>query len=164
MTWTTPQTWVAGSVVSAAQLNEQLRDNLTYLLSRPHQRIIRNAGYSTTSTSFVDIDSTNLSITLTLSSGAVLVGLEANVSYDAGGGSRPVFDITIDGARYANAVATGLGGITGPSGAFTAHLSFTVLVVGLTVGSHVFRPVWRNSVTGATSLVSPVVFWALEVA
>jgi hypothetical protein len=163
MTWTTPMTWVASSVVSAAQLNEQLRDNLVYLLSRPHQRIIRDAGYSTTSTSFVDIDSTNLSITLTLSSGAVLVGLEVNAFYD-GSGSRPVFDITIDGTRYANAVATGLGGITGVSGSFTVHLSFTVLVVGLTVGSHIFRPVWRNSTTGTASLVSPVVFWALEVA
>jgi hypothetical protein len=157
-------TWVASSVVSAAQLNEQLRDNLVYLLSRPHQRIIRNAGYSTTSTTFVDIDSTNLSITLTLSSGAVLVGLEVNAFYDGGSGSRPVFDITIDGTRYANAVATGLGGITGVSSSFTVHLSFTALVVGLTVGSHVFRPVWRNTVTSTASLVSPVVFWALEVA
>ena len=28
MAWTTPSTWVAGAILTAAQLNEQLRDNL----------------------------------------------------------------------------------------------------------------------------------------
>lgn len=31
MAWTTPVTWVDGAVVDAADLNEQVRDNLTYL-------------------------------------------------------------------------------------------------------------------------------------
>ena len=31
MAWTDPQTWAAGNPVTAAELNEQLRDNMTYL-------------------------------------------------------------------------------------------------------------------------------------
>jgi len=31
MAWTSPRTWVAAAVLTAAQLNEQVRDNLNYL-------------------------------------------------------------------------------------------------------------------------------------
>lgn len=31
MAWTTPVTWVDGAVVDAADLNEQIRDNMTFL-------------------------------------------------------------------------------------------------------------------------------------
>lgn len=33
-TWTSPKTWVAGSPVTAAELNTHLRDNLTFLYDR----------------------------------------------------------------------------------------------------------------------------------
>lgn len=33
-TWTTPKTWTAGAALTAAELNEQLRDNTTYLYDR----------------------------------------------------------------------------------------------------------------------------------
>lgn len=35
MAWHTPKTWTPGEVVSAANLNEQLRDNMNHLLVRP---------------------------------------------------------------------------------------------------------------------------------
>jgi hypothetical protein len=31
MAWTAPRTWSVGQLVSAAELNEQIRDNLTFL-------------------------------------------------------------------------------------------------------------------------------------
>ncbi len=34
MAWTAPSTWVAAAVLTAAQLNEQIRDNLLYLKGR----------------------------------------------------------------------------------------------------------------------------------
>jgi hypothetical protein len=167
MAWTTPQTWVAATVVSAAQLNEQLRDNLNYLLSRPHQRIIRTAAadYTTTSTTFVDIDSTNLSITLAVSGSAVMVGFSGMAQF-VNVGSHPVFDFTVDGVRYTT-TSSGLVGYEGTSGAFVGTVTYTALVVGLTVGTHVFRPVWRNATTGTVTLRAvnnPVCFWAIEVA
>ena len=33
MAFTTPSTWVAGAILTAAQLNQQLRDNMSYLYS-----------------------------------------------------------------------------------------------------------------------------------
>ena len=58
MTWITPKTWAVDELVTASMLNTHLRDNLNYLLGRPKQVIRRdnNATYTTTSTSFVDID------------------------------------------------------------------------------------------------------------
>lgn len=62
--WTTPKTWVAGSPVTAAELNSHLRDNLTYLYAR-------DVGLSPTKTSdqtrnsavFADIDDLTFSVT-----------------------------------------------------------------------------------------------------
>lgn len=34
MSWTTPSTWTGGQLVTAANLNEQLRDNLNYINTR----------------------------------------------------------------------------------------------------------------------------------
>ena len=36
MAWTSPRTWVANAIVTAAQLNTHLRDNLTWLYSAKH--------------------------------------------------------------------------------------------------------------------------------
>jgi len=35
MGWTSPRTWVTGEIVTAAMLNEQLRDNFLYLGDPP---------------------------------------------------------------------------------------------------------------------------------
>lgn len=154
MPWTTPITWTAGSVVGASQLNQQVRDNLNYLLSRPHQVIKRDATYTTTSTAFVEMDSVNLSITLTLSGSAVLVGFSATIVNPA------QFDLSVDGVRYTS-FANGL--IYHNIGfAYSVPISYAVLVNGLSVGSHTFQPLWR--VPGAFATASSVVFWACEVA
>lgn len=62
MTWTTPVTWATNQLVTAANMNEQVRDNLNYLLAKPTVKILGDTGanYSTSSTSFVDVDVTNL--------------------------------------------------------------------------------------------------------
>ncbi|PJF30840.1 MAG: hypothetical protein CUN51_06550 [Candidatus Thermofonsia Clade 1 bacterium] len=165
MPWTTPTTWVSAQVVTATQLNEQLRDNMNYLLSRPHQRIIRvaSSNYTTTSTTFVDIDATNLSITLTISGSAVLVGFSGVAEVNSG--PFYCFDFTVDGNRYTT-VSNGLLEVHTATGFIHVPASYTALVMGLTVGSHTFRPVWRATSGTATlrAVNSPVVFWAMEVA
>ena len=40
--WTTPITWNVDQLVTNTDLNQQLRDNLDYLLSPNHERIIRD--------------------------------------------------------------------------------------------------------------------------
>lgn len=165
MPWTTPSTWAAAQVVTATQLNQQLRDNLNYLLSRPHQRIIRTAAanYTTTSTTFVDIDTTHLSLNVTLSGSAVLVGFSGITELSAG--QTTCFDFTVDDVRYTT-TADGLVAGYILTGITHMPVTFTALVMGLTVGSHTFRPVWRvSSGTGTLRAVNnPVIFWAMEVA
>ena len=63
--WTTPATWDVDQLVTNDDLNEQVRDNLEYLLSPNHDQIVRdNSGdYTITNVgTFQDIDTTNLSI------------------------------------------------------------------------------------------------------
>jgi hypothetical protein len=52
MAWTAPSTWVAGAVLTAAELNEQLRDNMVALSVAPSCLVRRTTsltGYTATS-------------------------------------------------------------------------------------------------------------------
>jgi len=62
MPWAPPKTWVTDEVVTAALLNQQLRDNLDYLKHPPSDRAVLATQVSTTSTSWAD---TGLQVTLT---------------------------------------------------------------------------------------------------
>jgi hypothetical protein len=46
MAFTNPSTWVAGEVLTAAQLNEQLRDNVGFLAQPPSAKAHRDAAQS----------------------------------------------------------------------------------------------------------------------
>jgi hypothetical protein len=141
-TWHTPATWTVGQLVTATNLNEQLRDNLEFLKTPPTSLYNLNQGsdYTTTSTSFVDVDATNLSLTINTAGGDVLI-----VFLGFGAGSaRLYFDIAIDGVRMA-----------GDDGFFSAvqnsngPLTLVALKQGLSAGSHTFKLQWKvNSGTG----------------
>lgn len=46
MSWTTPRTWVAGEIETAAIFNTHVRDNLSYLGTRTESRVTRVANLS----------------------------------------------------------------------------------------------------------------------
>lgn len=98
-----------------------------------------NANYTTTSNTFADIDTTNLSITLNITGSKVLVMFTCVFVCGAG---IPGFDLAVDGVRVGAVGATGIAG--GQSGA-AGVASFAVLVTGLTAGSHTFRPQYKVS-------------------
>lgn len=52
MAYTTPSTWVAGAVLTAAQLNTQLRDNIRFLHGVPTCRLRRDAAQALASGSW----------------------------------------------------------------------------------------------------------------
>lgn len=59
MGWTTPKTWNPGAIVTAADLNEQLRDNLLYLLDPNYVQASKtDADISITGTSYANIHAT----------------------------------------------------------------------------------------------------------
>lgn len=146
MAWTTPPTWATNDIPSATDLNNLLRDNANYLLSgRPNNQVLRDNGanYTTTSTSFSNVDGTNVSITLTVISGKVLIWFNGGASNGAG---STFFDVTVDGTRVGSGFT---GGLCIQSQTFSSPVGFFVEVTGLSAGSHIFNLQWRvNANTG----------------
>jgi len=152
MTWTEPKTWVAEPLV-AGDLNTHLRDNLNALKDPPtaHYDPDETSDYTTTSTSFVNVDSDDLSLAITTSGGDVLIGFHGYVQPGLNN-DNIFFDVEVDNVRIG-----GNDGIIGAQRAATATtpgrfgLSFTRLITGLAAGSHTFKLQWR--VTGNTGIL-----------
>jgi hypothetical protein len=184
-TWTAPKTWGTGELVTAADMNTYIRDNLLYLKGANSLTYAEvNSSYSTTSGSWNDVDSSNLALNVTTSGGLLILGMRGAVR--TGNGSTGIetrsqaeFDITRDGNR--------LGGTHGSMAWFPPQndysnpglipyvRAFQVLLPSLAAGSYTFRLQWRcyqynpsgsntvfldNSASGGV----PVLFYALEVA
>jgi hypothetical protein len=176
MAWTAPPSFTTGELVPASKM-QIISDDLSYLLNRPKGSTFRDNGanYTTTSTSFVAVDSTNMKQTITMSGSSALVGFAGTVfNTDAGNVGINCLDITVDGVRAGAAGTDGivvmvdLGSVT-----HQTNGSFSILVTGLSTGSHTFALVWRtnNSVNtvalssgsgaGGTDNIPNV--WAVEV-
>jgi hypothetical protein len=150
MAWTTPKTWNVDELLTAANLNTHLRDNLNALKAPPtaHYECDEASDYTTTSTSFVDVDGTNLALAITTGGGDVLVHFHAAVMH--GGSGRIFFDVTVDGDRVAGDDGI-IGGyvVNSSSGYPTAYMTFTRLITGVSAGEHTFKVQWKTS--GATA-------------
>lgn len=166
--WTPPITWQVDQLVTNDDLNEQVRDNLEYLLSPSHLRILRdNSGtYNITSvTTFQDIDAANLSITLETHGGPTLVHFQGSAR--SSGTSNPCFvDLAVNGVRMGAAHTFGLLSLAS-DGAAWVPLTLALLITGLPPGVHTFRPQWRTASAAtftlrANSSDNPVVFEVIE--
>lgn len=74
MAWTTPRTWGASELVTANINNTHIRDNFNYLLSgRQIDFLFDSGSASTSSTSYVDIDGTNLIAAVAPASSRIMV-------------------------------------------------------------------------------------------
>jgi hypothetical protein len=146
MSWTQPKTWTNEPLV-AGDLNTHLRDNLEALKEPPSASYTLNesADYSTTSTSFGNVDGTKLSLTITTSGGDVLVAFHGYVR--AGTNADQLYlDVEMDGARLggddgiiaANRAASGSNPTRGAIG-------FVRLITDLAAGSHTFKLQWKVS-------------------
>ncbi len=153
--WTAMNALVTGDLVTEEDM-AALRGNLHYLLDPNKARLIHNNGasYTTTSTTFVDIDSANLSITLQTHGGPVLVTFAAN-AYASNASYRVRFDLSVDGTRYTGMPLGLLQACNlGNDVAAATPIAFAVLVTGLEAGSHTFRPQWCVTSGSSVSLVS----------
>ena len=163
--WTTPKTWQTGEAVTASDMNAQVRDNVDHLHTRMENydeyTLDEASNYTTSSTSFVDVDGTKLALTITTTkdNAVVLVqfyGTVINPSY-----LYTYFDITVDGVRD-----PGDDGLTfgqSISGGY-AQVSFTRLIVIPTAGEHTFKLQWKvssNTTTLHCKTLHPQ-FWAKE--
>jgi len=97
-----------------------------------------HANYTTTGTSFADLDTP---FNLTITTGAVrrvLVIFSAMVSNS--GASTTCFDVTVDGTRQGHATLGLIGGNNGPW-----PLTLNYLTAPLAAGSHTFKIQWKVS-------------------
>ncbi len=168
MPWTQPITWTPAQVVAASDLNAQMRDNLLYLLaSRPIAAVNRvgAADYTTASGSFVDVDASNLILTLTLNgSRALVVATALIVGTVAGGGC--FLDWIVDGTTRAGGSA-GLVGTAVPTSGLSIHAATAIgLFTGLAAGAHSFKLQYRGNGTGGATVYNnglPITLFGLEI-
>lgn len=173
--WTTPNTFVAGKTLTAAQLNA-MNTNINFLYTRP-QRLstIRGTGtnLTTLATAFADVDALGtLSLTLETSGGALefnLLGTVSNTVLNA----LTCFDIYMDGTTYMSSVtATPIAnGIWQQRTTVAASIDsikatpYRVEVGAVAAGIHTFVLRWRVSAGTSTLYVAAgnlVQFYARE--
>ena len=155
MAWNTPLTWDTGRLVTANDLNRQIRDNLLYLKSPP-ATILAGANNTTSSTSYVPLTETQNIITT--AGGRVLIGAYGYSYRTSGSGPMQVtIALQIDGGAVGHAII-----VTVPeqlnNGAPWAMLHLTAQ---LTPAFHTFRLYHR--VSGNTGTSNVLQFWMLEV-
>lgn len=153
--------WLSGDVLAGTDLNTELRDQLIALFTPPQAHIVRAAIYTTTTT-WADIDSTNLKLLITpLRANATLrIDLQIPLSHSAGGYAQIGF--TVDGTRYSN--VNGLFQVN-PAPAAPTVYSLYRDITGLSAAQHDIRVQWQ---TGSATLTAdggayPILFDVIEI-
>lgn len=158
MAWSLPQTWVDGQVMNAADFNEQLRDNLNYLLA-PNAVYVKTAvgALSTTSTVLASLG-TAWSQSLTLNGGHLAFGAQFVISAAIAAAGTVVIAVAVDGTPYTAFYQV----IGGPS----QMISFHQVLTGLASGAHTINLQWRSTLATVTASIDPtivpLIFWAKE--
>lgn len=136
-TWTVPRTWVAGEKLTAALMNQYVRDEFDYIQNPnfAYERLNLGADISFTTTSFADLDATNLSKVIVSTGRDILVVWNPNCDQSSG---RGYYDVTQNSVRifgddggtvYSTTPATGLCMFTIVDGAgLTPGVSYTFRV------------------------------------
>lgn len=146
MAWTTAKTWATGDELDATTLNTYVRDNQNHLKDRmDNLECVQQLGgnYTTTATSFTDVDATNLSLTITTNGGTVAVGFVGTLE-NGGSGNRVYLEVDIDSGTAAlsggqlSITRVGINDQSLPFG-------FVAMVEGLSAGAHTFKLQWAVS-------------------
>jgi len=151
-TLVTPATWVTDQLVTADDLNTEISDQIVALHIPAYAvAVIDEASdYSTSSTSFVDIDGagTSLTVTITTAGGPVLIGFMGSAAI--AGGYIGFFNVDMDGADLAP--DDGFIAMTGT----VQNVSFQALLTPTEcpAGSHTFKMRYKVSNASGSLIVS----------
>lgn len=170
-TWHAPLTWQVDQLVTEADLNSQLRDNLTFLKDPPTAfvRLDEASDYATSSDVFVDVDRNRLALSLTTAGGDLLVvyfGMLKNSNSNGG----VALDVNLDGTR----IGRDDGLVVVDAGLRNwIPVSFMALARNLTAGAHQLYLQWRRNESngvagmlagaGTANLDVHPQFWAREI-
>jgi len=144
MAWTTPTTVNAGDKLTSTLWNNQVAGNLNYLKATVASKVhTAGADITSTSTSFVDVDATNIanSITTVGDDGILLIYMHFSAY---GAGVTPIFRIDVDGTAYP---------VTGQlDGGSNIERPLFLIVSGLAAGEHTVKLQWKASAAGTITL------------
>lgn len=156
-THTAPRTWATGEIVTAAQLNEQLRDNLDYLKARQVLQYTDQDGSvaTTTSGSFTNITAVTKDIT-TQGSSSLLITVHLTVSHSTVAVSY--FTVTVDGVNQGNST---YGLATVQNMDVIESISFGVLTASVSDGAHTVNVQYKTN--AATLTVRQAALIVMEV-
>ncbi len=143
MAWNAPITWTAAQLVSQANLNEQIRDNLLELKNPATTVLQQTATFTTTSASYVDIDA-SLSLSITLSASARIL-LVARLTATVSGGTGGYIKWLVDGSPI----------FQGEGLMYSGPVLWTDV---LSAGAHTIKPQWyaTGGFTNTTTVQSIV--------
>lgn len=167
----------AGETISSTDWGNVVKANIEALKDPPSHEIERDntALYSTNSTSFVAIDSTNFKATITTTGGDVWVHMTITIHADSATARRVFFDLSVDGGA---ALYEGQGYASGYAGAAVQTtvaqiVNLDWLISGLAAGAHTFAPMYKvdagtcyvhSDTSDATATnENPAILWAREV-
>lgn len=159
--WTTPRTWNIGEIVTAGQMNTQVRDNLDFLKARSETPMnyvskVFAQQFATTSTQYVDLAPGYYSILNT--SGAPVLITISGAWKNPVVGAECCFDFMIDSQRIGDAIY----GTFFMQSWGDRYQSFSWSTIRpLAAGAHAFMPQWRAS-TGTLSTLLTTSFYVLE--
>ncbi|MEM9953355.1 MAG: hypothetical protein AAF846_17240 [Chloroflexota bacterium] len=141
MAWTQPKTW-SNEPLIAGDMNTHIRDNLNALKDPPSDvNIFDSSAFATSSTSFVDVDATYLSSTITTNGGDVLVVLCVPIRHTAT--SYVDLDITIDGTRQGG--TNGIIRFRTLGSGFNDVVTLVYMLTNLSAGSHTIALQWKTA-------------------
>jgi hypothetical protein len=155
--WTYPITWTTDQLVTAAAMNQHLRDNLEFLRAPPLVAMSATLSGNTSSDSFVDAHA-QLRQTVTTQGGRVLVAVSGSPRNEFAGNN------TVDFRIYH---AT-LGALTQTHYYFDsqyrrAGVCLIALTAELTPGAHEFRVQWSTIAGRTVSLTGRWAMFVMEV-
>ncbi len=147
MTFTTPKTWVTGEPLTASDLNTYVRDNQDALKSPPADinNVDKGSNITTTSTSFVDVDATEFSVTITTTGGRVMIIACFSIAKSS---SNVYFRTVTDGS--ADQADDGIYAVKLNGSSDIVPVALVFWKEGLSAGSHTFKLQWKVASTTAT--------------
>lgn len=156
-TWTDPRTWVDLDLVTAADLNEQVRDNLLWLKGRPVavEQDFDDTVWSAVTSSFTD---TGINADITTTGGRVLV--VAFGTFASGNTARPIATLYQDGANKGHATY----GMAQSSAA--SKIPFAIVYVtptAPTAAAHSWKLYVRGTDTSGTTVLYQAHMFAVEI-
>ena len=157
MTWTSPQVWDTGDVITAGKMNA-ISDNLRALKNPPLAQVTKTgtaSNYQAVNPSGFVLIAPDFDLTLETTGGDLLIGFSGyHQNHSAW------YDVRIDGSQ----VGDSLHGLTFPVG---GSVSLLFLKTGVGAGTHNVELVWRTANdTHPSTLVTidrVAQFWVREV-